>query len=101
MSSLKHQTSMQSSVGDRAADALFASLDLDHDGLLSRKELAGALLTFGLAPTPSNIEAVMQTFDTDGDGMVSEIEFREGLKTLQGSDEVHTSLQQREKRLLR
>jgi len=61
------------------ADAVFASLDLNGDGLLSFDELEAHLSGIeGPTYSPEAVQRVFRVLDADGDGKVSPSEFRGG-----------------------
>lgn len=57
--------------------AIFAQLDVDHNGSLSVEELTNAFKILDLST--DDMDAVMKTFDTDEDGQISLEEWKMGL----------------------
>jgi hypothetical protein len=54
----------------------FDSIDTDHDGQITRKELEEAyLLRTGTPPSPNLIDSMMAALDEDHDGTISEKEY--------------------------
>lgn len=58
------------------ADAIFAVIDLDNDGAISRSELGGHLTAAGY--TAAAVSKVFRTLDRNSDGSISQEEFRDG-----------------------
>jgi Ca2+-binding EF-hand superfamily protein len=56
-------------------EALFASVDTDRDGLVSRKELKSALRRMGREASDVRVDAIMRQADNDGDGLLDKEEF--------------------------
>jgi hypothetical protein len=64
------------------ARELFNSLDVDHDGQLTRTELAEAMRALDSSISADQIAAAFGTLDTDGSGAVSFEEFARGYALL-------------------
>ena len=65
-----------SSVHDGRLKLAFASVDTDHTGSLSKRQLYEALARVGLTFSPSEQLTIWTTFDRDGNGCVEFEEFR-------------------------
>ena len=61
-----------------AADQLFAKIDTDGDGKISKQELEAAFKAHG--GTAEQADAMFAKLDTDGDGSVSKAEFVAGMR---------------------
>lgn len=58
------------------ADAIFAVIDVDDDGTISRSELGGHLTAAGY--TAAAVSKVFKALDRNSDGSISQEEFRDG-----------------------
>lgn len=56
-------------------EAIFASVDADGDGLVSKKELKSALRRMGREASEGRVDAIMRQADHDGDGLIDKEEF--------------------------
>jgi len=54
---------------------VFKSYDRDEGGTISMGELGALMVALGSTPTPEELEAVMASFDQDGDGTIGFDEF--------------------------
>jgi len=55
--------------------AAFDSFDADGSGNIDATELGTLMKKLGESPTPTEVEAILRDFDTDGDGQISFDEF--------------------------
>jgi calcium-dependent protein kinase len=59
----------------RALRVIFATLDSNGDGRVSREELKASLKRAGLQYSDSDVDAIMDSIDTDSSGMIDWTEF--------------------------
>ncbi|KAL0484619.1 polcalcin [Acrasis kona] len=62
-----------------AVDSCFKRIDIDRSGQLTEEELGNMLKLLGEPSTPEHTKRLMKEIDTNGDGRVSWLEFRESM----------------------
>ncbi|KAH3665699.1 hypothetical protein OGAPHI_003887 [Ogataea philodendri] len=57
----------------------FQNVDLDHDGIVTKKDVESYLIKLGLQPTPTELDVFFQKLDSENRGYVTFEMFRDGL----------------------